>query len=140
DFGIAKATSLVGGASTGSKTRTGALLGTPYYMSPEQAQGTKVIDFRSDLWALAVITYECLAGKRPFDSEALGDLLLKICAAPPPVPSQNGIRLTGFDGWFAKATRREPDERFQTAAEMAKTFSALLDPSGVSLDTSLTSI
>lgn len=140
DFGIAKSTKPFGTASTGSKTRTGALLGTPYYMSPEQAQGTKVIDFRTDLWALAVITYECLAGKRPFDSEALGDLLLKICAAPPPVPSENGITLPGFDSWFAKATRRDPDERFQTAGEMAKAFQALLDPSGISLDTSVTSI
>jgi serine/threonine-protein kinase len=137
DFGIAKASANFGGVSTGSKTRTGALLGTPYYMSPEQAQGTKVIDFRTDLWALAVITYECLAGKRPFDSEALGDLLLKICAAPPPIPSQNGISLPGFDAWFAKATRREPNERFQTASEMSKAFSALLDPAGIPSDSSI---
>jgi serine/threonine-protein kinase len=139
DFGIAKATGGIGGVGTSSKTRTGALLGTPYYMSPEQAQGTRVIDFRTDLWALAVITYECLAGKRPFDSEALGDLLLKICATAPPIPSQNGVTLAGFDGWFAKATQREPEDRFQTAGDMAKAFSALLDPSGIPSDSSMSS-
>src|SRR5262249_25825805 len=137
---IAKASGGIGGVVTGSKTRTGALLGTPYYMSPEQAQGTRVIDFRSDLWALAVITFECLAGKRPFDSEALGDLLLKICAAPVPVPSQHGILVPGFDGWFAKATAREPNDRFQTASEMAKAFTQILDPIGLSTDSSLISI
>ena len=63
DFGVAKieATQLDGSGHT----RTGSLLGTPYYMSPEQAQGNKHIDARSDLWALGVIAFECLLGRRP---------------------------------------------------------------------------
>jgi hypothetical protein len=136
DFGIAKAAGELGVALE-SKTRTGALLGTPFYMSPEQAQGTSVLDFRSDLWSLAVITFEALLGKRPFESEALGDLLLKICANPLPVPSKLGPVPAGFDAWFAKACNREPSQRFESAAEMAKAFERLLVPGrplGVTFD------
>jgi eukaryotic-like serine/threonine-protein kinase len=73
DFGVAKQTSH---AIEGSNTKTGAMLGTPYYMSPEQAQGIKSVDARSDLWSLAVIVYHCITGRVPFESEALGDLLV----------------------------------------------------------------
>ncbi len=117
DFGVAKieATSLSGD----SHTRTGSLLGTPYYMSPEQAQGNKAVDHRSDLWALGVITFECLTGKRPFTSEGLGDLVLQICIRDLPVPSEQAPVPIGFDAWFAKAVQREPDDRFQSAKELA---------------------
>jgi serine/threonine-protein kinase len=118
DFGIAKATPGIGVASS-SETRTGAILGTPHYMSPEQAEGTKLVDHRTDLWALGVIAFECLVGKRPFDSDALGSLLLAICTRPIPVPSAMGLNLPGFDAWFAKACARELDERFQSARELA---------------------
>jgi serine/threonine-protein kinase len=129
DFGIAKTTTGIGASTTGSKTRTGALLGTPYYMSPEQAQGIKEVDYRSDLWALAVIAFECLTGKRPFDSEALGDLLIRICTAPPPIPSRFGVTLPGFDEWFARAAHRDPEQRFSSATDMARAFAHLVDPS-----------
>jgi serine/threonine-protein kinase len=117
DFGVAKieATSLTGD----SHTRTGSLLGTPYYMSPEQAQGNKAIDHRSDLWALGVIAFECLTGKRPFASDGLGDLVLQICIRDLPVPSAVAPVPIGFDAWFERAMRREPDERFQSAKELA---------------------
>jgi serine/threonine-protein kinase len=118
DFGIAKAG--VGfGATTGSATRTGAVMGTPYYMSPEQAEGTKLVDHRTDLWALGVIGFECLIGRRPFESDALGSLLLAICTRPIPVPSSLGPVPMGFDAWFARACARELHERFQTARELA---------------------
>ncbi|MGH7281668.1 MAG: serine/threonine-protein kinase, partial [Polyangiaceae bacterium] len=84
DFGIAKrADNLEAGG--GSATRTGAMLGTPYYMSPEQAQGIKSVDHRSDLWSLAVIAFQGLTGQLPFQSEALGDLLVKIIVHPIPL-------------------------------------------------------
>src|SRR5579862_9577745 len=82
DFGIAKATG--SGGIDGSNTKTGAMLGTPYYMSPEQAQGIKAVDARSDLWSLAVIVFQALTGRLPFESEALGDLLVRIIVAPVP--------------------------------------------------------
>jgi serine/threonine-protein kinase len=118
DFGIAKSSGAFG-VPTGSATRTGAILGTPYYMSPEQAEGTKSVDHRTDVWALGVIAYECLVGQRPFESEALGGLLLAICTRPLPVPSHVADVPPGFDAWFAKACARELPERFQSAREAA---------------------
>jgi serine/threonine protein kinase len=87
DFGIAKATVGSLGAAVSSATRTGAVLGTPYYMSPEQAEGARSLDHRTDIWAMGVIAFECLLGRRPFDAETLGGLLLAICTRPIPVPS-----------------------------------------------------
>ena len=84
DFGIAKNKALAIGDGS---TATGALLGTPSYMSPEQAQGTKAVDHRSDLWSLAVVAFRCLTGRLPFVSEALGDLLVQIIVNPLPMPS-----------------------------------------------------
>jgi serine/threonine-protein kinase len=118
DFGIAKASNTFG-ASTGSATRTGSLLGTPYYMSPEQAEGNRHVDGRADVWALGVIAYECLVGRRPFDADALGALLLAICTRPLPIPSKHAPVPAGFDAWFARACARETNERFQSARELA---------------------
>ena len=70
DFGIAKFTDASGGLS--SSTRTGSVLGTPYYMSPEQARGLRSVDTRSDLWSLAVIAYRAVVGELPFVGEAVG--------------------------------------------------------------------
>ncbi|HEY2409001.1 MAG TPA: serine/threonine-protein kinase [Polyangiaceae bacterium] len=120
DFGIAKATTQGGLASSVSgSTRTGAVLGTPYYMSPEQAEGIKSLDFRADIWALGVICFECILGRRPFDAETLGGLLLAICARPMPIPSQYGPVPPGFDQWFARACARDVSARFSSAREAA---------------------
>src|SRR5690606_15319303 len=108
-------------------TRTGSLLGTPYYMSPEQAQGNKDVDTRSDLWALGVIAFECMTGKRPFSSDGLGDLVLQICIRDIPVPSEVVPVPPGFDEWFKKACARDPDARFQTARDLAESLRAALD-------------
>jgi eukaryotic-like serine/threonine-protein kinase len=118
DFGVAKVDRKVIGPS--AVTRTGSLLGTPYYMSPEQAQGNKTVDHRSDLWSLGVIAFECLIGKRPFYSDAIGDLVLQICVRDIPVPSRHGIVPEGFDAWFARAIARDPEHRFQSARELTE--------------------
>jgi eukaryotic-like serine/threonine-protein kinase len=119
DFGVAKVerTSL---GPEGTRTRTGSILGTPYYMSPEQAQGNKAVDSRSDLWSLGVIAFECLTGRRPFYSDGLGDLVLTICVRDLPVPSDTAPVPLGFDAWFAKACARDPENRFQTARELTE--------------------
>jgi serine/threonine-protein kinase len=124
DFGIAKRanTQL---ADVG--TKTGSLLGTPFYMSPEQARGTKSIDYRSDLFSVAVIVYQCLTGQLPFYSEGLGDILAQIMYEAIPVPSQKAPDLPPtFDAWWARASAREPEERFQSAKELAEALAVAL--------------
>lgn len=124
DFGIAKFTDASMGSS--SSTRTGSVLGTPYYMSPEQARGLRNVDYRSDLWSVAVIAYRCIVGSLPFEGEAVGDLLVKLCTAPIPVPSQIvADSPPGFDAWLAKALNREPAERFSSATQLAESLAAV---------------
>lgn len=116
DFGIAKKLGLAA-ASGGVKTQTGAMLGTPYYMSPEQAKAQSNVDHRTDIWSLGIIAYQCLTGVRPFDGDTLTSLLLSICTGPVPVPSSVADVPAGFDAWFARATERNPDQRFQSVTE-----------------------
>jgi serine/threonine-protein kinase len=118
DFGIAKFTDNSVGSS--SATRTGSVLGTPYYMSPEQARGLRSVDYRSDLWSVGVIAFRCITGRLPFEGEAVGDLLVKLCTAPIPVPSQIVPDAPPtFDAWISRALSREPENRFQSAQELA---------------------
>jgi serine/threonine-protein kinase len=129
DFGVAKSAA---SALDGSNTKTGAMLGTPYYMSPEQAQGIKSVDARSDLWSLAVIVFQCLTGRLPFESEALGDLLVKIIVNPIPKPSEYYPSVpVGFDAWWTKAADRNVDGRHQTAKLFAETLSLALGQSSI---------
>ncbi|HEY4107068.1 MAG TPA: protein kinase [Polyangiaceae bacterium] len=126
DFGVAKVSSVGALGQEGTRTRTGSILGTPYYMSPEQAQGNKTVDHRSDLWSLGVIAFECLTGKRPFYSDGLGDLVLQICIRDIPVPSDIASVALGFDAWFARAVARDPDARFQSARELTDALREVL--------------
>ncbi len=110
------------------RTATGAVLGTPRYMSPEQTRGRSDLDGRSDLWALAVIAFECLTGTRTFTAATAGDLILQICSDPIPVPSSIASVPDGFDSWFARATERDPADRFQTVREFADALADALTP------------
>jgi serine/threonine protein kinase len=115
DFGIAKFTDARRGRVE-HRTQTGALLGTPHYMSPEQVDGTMAVDGRSDLWSLSVITYECLTGQLPFQSNALGNLFMRIMTAPLPVPSHVAPELPPeFDAWWARAADRDIEGRYPHA-------------------------
>jgi eukaryotic-like serine/threonine-protein kinase len=116
DFGIAKKLGALSSTS-GIKTGTGAMLGTPYYMSPEQALGQNTIDHRTDIWSLGIIAYECLTGKRPFEKDTLGALLMAICNEPLPTPSKIASVPSGFDAWFSRACARSISARFDSAIE-----------------------
>ncbi len=121
DFGIAKAQSPVGGLT--HHTGTGQILGTPLFMSPEQALGRGDIDFRSDLYSLAVVAFRSLTGEVPFASEALGEIIVKISTEP--VPSARARRPelpAAVDEWFRKAMHKDSGQRFGSAREMSETF------------------
>jgi serine/threonine-protein kinase len=121
DFGIAKIKAPPGEAGSSSSTKTGAVLGTPYFMSPEQARGLRTLDHRSDLWSLGIIAYKCVTGVLPFEGESVGDLLVKICTAELPVPSSVVPGLAkAFDGWFFRVLERDPARRYATATELAE--------------------
>jgi serine/threonine-protein kinase len=122
DFGIAKS------ANSGehdvapltNETKTGQVVGTPFYMSPEQVTAQKTVDARADLWALGVVTFEALTGVRPFDGPSFGALAVMIATGSPPKPSGVLASLPpAFDEWFAKACARDPDARFQTAKALS---------------------
>jgi serine/threonine protein kinase len=132
DFGIAKLT--VAAPTDTLKTHAGMMVGTPAYMSPEQVMGNTQIDWRSDLWQMGIIAYECVCGRMPFDGTSLGDLFMKICSVPLPVPSRAAQVPEAFDGWFARAMQRDPERRFQSAREMAEALAAIV-PAGAARKT-----
>ena len=117
DFGVAKVFSRQFGVTISPGTREGEIVGTPHYMSPEQARGAETVDHRTDVWALGVIAYECLLGRPPFRGANLATLVLQICAQPLPVPSALGPVPEGFDAWFADACARAPEDRHPSAKE-----------------------
>ena len=125
DFGLAKVTTSTEKVSVA--TQAGSVLGTPAYMSPEQARSAGEIDHRSDLWSLAAIAYECLLGKLPFDGPSLGAVFAQVMFEPLPVPSQVDPRVPpAFDAWWARAASRDVEQRFDGAIEMADALEVAL--------------
>lgn len=115
DFGIAKST--VQNLSDSDPTASGQLLGSPHYMSPEQARGMP-LDGRSDLWSLAIIAYRMLTGARPFTGNQPGDVLVKICTDVVKLPTTLRPDLpVELDSFFLRALAREPSDRFPTARD-----------------------
>jgi serine/threonine-protein kinase len=120
DFGLAKGEAL---EVQGESTRTGDILGSPHYMSPEQATGEGVIDARSDLWSTAVLIYRAITGELPFPGSKFGEILVKVARDPFTPPSQLVIGIPrGVDAFFAKALAKHPAQRFQSARDMAMGF------------------
>ena len=123
DFGIARLTD-------SSKTKTGMVLGTPSYMSPEQLAGKK-IEGRSDLFSLAVSLYQLLSGKLPFEGESMAQLMFKIAnEAPTDIRSVNPAVPEGLVAFLERAMAKDPDQRFQTGEEFAGALRAALSGAG----------
>ncbi len=122
DFGISKMAPASGGPAL---TGTGIMMGTPYYMSPEQAQSTRGVDGRSDQFSLGVILYECATGKRPFEGESFVGILTAILegryarprAVRPELPER-------FEAMVERALDRSPDARFPSVAALAEELRA----------------
>ncbi len=94
------------------KTRTGTLMGTPIYMSPEQCRGTQTVDHRSDIYSLGVILFEMLAGQPPFVSEGFGELVNMHLNVAPPAPSSRPERAASLDAIVLKMLDKNPEQRF----------------------------
>ncbi len=117
DFGIAKALDAAGGEKL---TETGLSLGTPHYMSPEQASATRSLDGRSDVYALGCVLYEMLAGAPPFTGPSAQSILARHSIDP--VPSLHTVRGTvpaGIEWAITKAMAKVPADRFASAGEFA---------------------
>jgi serine/threonine-protein kinase len=131
DFGIAKMfedTPRPGESAPamGGPTRDGTVIGTPNFMAPEQLAVGGAPGPLTDLWSLGACTFAAMTGRLPFEGDVLGDIVLKVCAAPMPAPSHvyPGIP-RGFDAWFARACSRDPAKRFQTAEELAQALAGV---------------
>ena len=118
DFGIAKVMDLAGGM--GTKTRTGAVLGTPGYMSPEQVRNAKAVDARSDLWAAGVVLYEMLTCQHPYGADSQLSRMVAVLKDPPTPISTANPALADWDPFFQRVLSRDPDERPQSAEAMAE--------------------
>jgi serine/threonine protein kinase len=126
DFGIAKSMDPM---LAGKATKTGTLLGSPFYMSPEQMRRSRLVDHRSDLWAIGVIVYRCVVGRLPFSGEELVDVLVEVCTEPIPPPSHFAPDLPpAIDRFIERALARDMNQRFQSAGELADAFSAIVTP------------
>jgi serine/threonine protein kinase len=118
DFGIAKHVE-----DEQAMTTTGAMLGTPLYMSPELIKSSRDASPSADLWALAVVAYESLTGRTPFAGETVGALFFSICGDPvePPSSRRKGVP-PSLDAWFDKALSQNREERFADAKTLSAAF------------------
>ncbi|HEX3475145.1 MAG TPA: serine/threonine-protein kinase, partial [Kofleriaceae bacterium] len=123
DFGIAKMT---GNATASQRTRTGIVMGTPQYMSPEQCEGRSSIDHRTDIYALGILLYQMLTGRVPFVGANFGEVLVQQMAIPPLAPSLMAPQLSPhLEQVVLKALEKRPEHRY---AQMDDMVLALRDP------------
>jgi serine/threonine-protein kinase len=133
DFGISKFQPLGGDAM--KMTRTGVVMGTPYYMAPEQASGSRDADARSDLYAIGVMLYEAVTGRVPFDAPTFNQLMFQIVLSEPPPPQTVVPDLDpAFASIVSKGMARDVNHRFQSSVEFGAAIDAWLETgSGVTV-------
>ncbi|MDD5308881.1 MAG: serine/threonine-protein kinase [Deltaproteobacteria bacterium] len=121
DFGISK---ILDQDSVSNLTMTGTVLGTPFYMAPEQATGSKQFDHRVDIYAIGAILYEALTGRRPFEGDSYNEIMFKIVTEPFPSPrSLNPKVPVAVEQVVLKAMARDPAERYASARDMRDALS-----------------
>jgi len=122
DFGISKVIrSDSQEQPTGGMTGTHAIMGSPYYMSPEQMRSTKAVDARTDLWSLGAILFELTTGQTPFNSLLMTELILQIATAPAPSPRSLRSDLPeAFERVVLRCLEKEPSDRYANVAELAR--------------------
>ncbi|MGC4087951.1 MAG: serine/threonine-protein kinase [Polyangiaceae bacterium] len=125
DFGISKLLS-VGVQSQATQTAT--VLGSPYYMSPEQLHAARGVDARCDIWALGVVLYELLSGQRPFGGNSLFEVGLKISTEEPASLSFLGTVPVGLESVIKRCLEKDPDRRYQSVAELAQALAPWAPP------------
>ena len=126
DFGIAKLAAEQPGAAM--RTRTGALLGTPTYMSPEQCRGTGDIDHRSDIYSLGCILYTMICGRPPFVSDGMGEVLGKHIYEPVPLPRTLVPISPALEGVILRALAKQPNARYSSGEELAAALERACPP------------
>jgi serine/threonine-protein kinase len=124
DFGIAKVMDAAGGM--GSKTRTGVLLGTPAYMSPEQIRNAKDVDARADLWSAGVMLYEMLTGRVAFPAPTEYARLNAVLSSSPPLLESVDPQLSRLSAFVQLAMQKDRAARYQTALEMARALAGAI--------------
>jgi serine/threonine-protein kinase len=126
DFGLAKLTG--GDQKSSHKTRTGSVMGTPYYMAPEQCAGKSDIDGRADVYSLGVMLWEMVVGRVPFPGEGYGEIIVKHLTEPAPrAIAENPECPPWLDEVIDHALAKEKTQRVQTMAELRDTLQAQLD-------------
>ncbi|HEX3769333.1 MAG TPA: serine/threonine-protein kinase [Polyangiaceae bacterium] len=124
DFGIAKVMDAAGGMTF--RTRTGMLLGTPAYMSPEQARNAREVDARADLWSAGVLFYEMLTGRQAFPAPTEYARLAALLSVEPEPIERIDPSLTPLSMFIQRALKKDRNERFGSAQEMSQALAALV--------------
>jgi serine/threonine-protein kinase len=151
DFGIAKLVgnldppsadlepSVAASAPSASFTKTGSMLGTPFYMAPEQVRNSADVDLRADIWAFGVVAFECLTGCTPFTGDTVLELFRKIESGKHPEADKLEPTVPGgFSDWFRQACAPDPADRFGDATTAWKKLLAALECGKVDIDPSMT--